>query len=97
MTDTQIKCSYMKLATSNYYEINSSNINYCIYCYGITQDIKESKINNSDIYWISDKGGLTGGCKKCFVDAIIPGNYFNNTSENDICEKLNNWYKEGFT
>ena len=97
MTDTQNKCSYMKLATNNYDEINSSNINYCIYCYGITQDIKESKINNSDIYWISDKGGLTGGCKKCFVDAIIPGNYFNNTLENEICEKLSNWYKEGFT
>lgn len=52
MTDTQSKCTYMKLATSNYNEINSSNTNYCIYCYGTTQDIKKSQINNSDIYWI---------------------------------------------
>ena len=97
MTDNQSKCTYMKLATSNYNEINSSNTNYCIYCYGTTQDIKKSQINNSDIYWISGKGDLTGGCKKCFIDAIIPGNYFSNTSENEICDKLNNWYKEGFT
>lgn len=97
MTDTVSKCTYMKFATNNYDEINKSNTNYCIYCYGKTKNIKESQINNWDIFWINDKDGFTGGCKKCSVDAIIPGNYFNDTLENEICKQLNNWYKEGFT
>lgn len=42
MTDTRSKCTYMKLATNNYDEINNSNTNYCIYCYGTTKDIIKS-------------------------------------------------------
>ena len=97
MTDTVSKCTYMKLVTNNYNEINDSNINYCIYCYGTTNNIKGSQINTWNIFWINDKDGFTGGCKKCSVDAIIPGNYFNDTSENEICKQLDIWYKEGFT
>lgn len=95
MTDT--KCSYMKLATANYHEINNSKINYCIYCYGISNNLKASNISTENIYWINDKNGFTAGCKKCFVDAVIPGNYFINSNDSEISIKLSDWYKEGFT
>ena len=97
MTDNEKKLTYINLATHNYDEINNSNTNYCIYCYGITKDIKKSKINTWNIYWINDKKGFTGACTKCSIDAIIPGNYFINKNDNEICKQLNNWYKEGFT
>jgi len=90
-------CTYMKLATNNYNEINASKKNYCIYCYGGNKKLNESIISINEIYWISDKNGLTGGCKKCSVDAIIPGNYFMNNTENEIHEQMSIWYKQGFT
>jgi hypothetical protein len=95
MTDT--KCSYMKLVTENYEEINNSKINYCIYCYGIERNLKESITYIHNIYWINDKNGFTAVCTKCSIDAVIPGNYFINKNNNEICNQLDNWYKEGFT
>jgi hypothetical protein len=94
MTDK--KCSYMKLATENYEAVINSKINYCIYCYGTTMCLKDSTISSNNIYWISDKNGHTAACKECSVDAVIPGNYFINKTEDEICKDLSNWYNEGF-
>ena len=58
MTDNVSKCTYIKLATNNYDEINKSNTNYCIYCYGITKDIKKSQFNNRDICSLSIVKGV---------------------------------------
>jgi len=88
--------SYIKLATNNENDINNSIINYCIYCYGITKNISKCKINTCDMFWINDKEGATAGCEKCFVDAIIPGNYFKNTLDYNIEKQLAIWFKEGF-
>ena len=95
MTDT--KCSFMKLATENYDEICNSEINYCICCYGTTKKIKDSINFSYNLYWIKDNNNYTAGCTKCLIDAIIPGNYFINKNDNEICNQLDNWYKEGFT
>ena len=91
------KSYYIKLVTSNYEDLNSSKTNYCINCYGENHSLEDSIINLNNMYWINDKNGLTGGCKKCLVDAIIPGNYFINKNENEINKELSDIYKYAFT
>jgi hypothetical protein len=88
--------SYIKLATNNKNDINNSIINYCIFCYGVTKNISKCEINICNIYWINDKEGFTGGCKKCSIDAVIPGNYFKNILDDNIEKQLAIWFKEGF-
>jgi hypothetical protein len=98
---TRKKCSYIELATANYNEISESDISYCIYCYGLSEELEESKNHIHDMDWIADKTGSTALCKKCFVDAIIPGNYFKDkegkkVDDKVIVEQLAKWYNEGF-
>lgn len=104
---TPKKCSYIQYATANYNEISKSQFSYCIYCYGLSQSksddliIIDSKIYIHDMDWINDKTGETALCKKCSVDAIIPGNYFNDKDgeqldDEVIIEQLAKWYDEGF-
>ena len=95
------KCSYIGLATANYYKISESYISYCIYCYGLSEQLEESKIHIHDMDWILDKTGQTALCKKCSVDAIIHGNYFKDkegkkVDDKVIVEQLAKWYNEGF-
>jgi len=98
---TRKRCSYIKLATANYNEISESDFSYCIYCYGLTKKLEESKIQIHDMDWIPDKTGSTALCKKCSVDAIIPGNHFKDkdgkvVEDEMIIEQLTKWYDEGF-
>jgi len=104
---TPKKCSYIEYATANYNEISESQFSYCIYCYGLSQSesddliIIDSKIHIHDMDWINDETGETALCKKCSVDAIIPGNHFNNEDgeqldDKVIVEQLALWFDEGF-
>lgn len=88
---------YFKLVTNNYNNINVSDKNYCVSCFGIDKTLEKCLIDKSNIYWINDKNGYTGSCKKCFVDSIIPGNFFKNKNEKEIYEYISKYYNEKFT
>ena len=93
----ELKTTYFKEVTANYNDIIKYEYAYCVYCYGLSSDLNECKINIKNIEYISDKTGLTGLCKLCSVDAVISKSYFINKSDDVIKGELKLFYDTFFT